>query len=117
MSCKADANVVRVEEIDSNGKALVWVGDLLNIAQELLTEFDHPDTLGILKKVQAPQNWWPVSTTPVHWFIGKMNALNNGYTYTGSVQASSAVVNTIPNTTFNKEVVLGHNNPTGDETR
>ena len=35
---------VQLFEIDSEGEALEWRGDLLNIAQELLTEFEHPDT-------------------------------------------------------------------------
>lgn len=76
---------VRVQEINDEGEALEWEGDLLNIAEELLTEFDHPDALGVLKKLQAPRNLGQTNSNRLLWFIGEMNALKNGYTYKGQV--------------------------------
>ena len=78
---------VQLFEIDSEGEVLEWRGDLLNIAQELLIEFEHPDTSKILNKLANVERYWPVSNEPVHWFVGQMNRLKNGYTYKGQVVA------------------------------
>jgi len=107
---------VIVQEIDNKGEVLEWSGDLLSIAQELLTEFDEPQLIHQLKLHVATYHRVGI-TASLGLFIAKMNSLKNGYKYTGSVQKASAIVNNAPNTTFNKEVVLGLNTPKGDETQ
>ena len=75
---------VRVEEIDSKGEALVWEGDLLSIAQELLTEFDEPQLMRQLKLHVATYHRVGI-TASLGLFIAKMNSLKNGYKYKGQV--------------------------------
>jgi hypothetical protein len=78
---------VRIQEWNEEGEALEWIGDLLNIAEELLTEWDHPKIESILSRLRHPERHWPVTHTPVGWFIRQMNAWGNGYAYTGEVVA------------------------------
>lgn len=76
---------VRIQEINEQGEALEWVGDLLNIAEELLVEWEHPKIESILSRLRHPKRHWPVTLTPVGWFCRQMNNLSNGYTYDGWV--------------------------------
>ena len=74
---------VRVQEINDQGEALEWEGDLFSIAEELLVEHEHPKIESILSILRHPERHWPVTHTPVAWFCRQMNDLSNGYTYDG----------------------------------
>ena len=69
---------ITIQEIDENGDALEWVAekphDLLNIAEELLTEFDQPQTLQKFKLMMATYHRVG-SVACVVWLIKELNAL------------------------------------------
>ncbi len=76
---------VRVQEIDSKGEALVWEGDLLNIAEELFTEFGLPtQTLRKLELMIHTYHRVGIMSCLL-WFVAQMNSLENGYEYKGQV--------------------------------
>lgn len=78
---------VLIQEWNEEGEALEWVGPLLNIAEELLTEWEHPETESILSRLRHPKRHWPVTHTPVGWFCRKMNKHSETFSvsFTGEV--------------------------------
>lgn len=69
---------ITIQEIDENGNALEWVAkkhdDLLNIGEELLTEFEQPETLQKFKLMMATYHRVGSVACAV-WLIKKLNAL------------------------------------------
>lgn len=78
---------VVIRETNEQGEGLEWAGDLLGIAEELLTEWEHPKTESILLKIRHPERYWLESWLALPWFLRQINSMGNGYIYTGEVLA------------------------------
>ena len=79
---------ITIQEIDENGNALEWVAekphDLLNIGEELLTEFEQPETLQKFKLMIATYHRVG-SVACALWLVKELNALGF-YKYKAVVQ-------------------------------